>query len=151
MLMRTCVQQAATSVQISLFLLQRRSPSHRAFQISYRLRSHIGSTGSFTSGLAPLSGTGTCSTSTSRRRASHSRLSAAFKSRSMLKPHFRQQEVRYFNGMRFFTCPHPEQVLVEGKNRSTKIACPPTTGSLVSKNRNNWPSPASASASFERA
>src|SRR5215469_11385501 len=51
--------------------------------------------------------------------------------------------------MRFLTCPHPEQVLVEGKNRSTKIACPPTTGILVSKNCSNWPSPASAIASFE--
>src|SRR5215469_10934125 len=53
--------------------------------------------------------------------------------------------------MRFLTCPHPEQLLVEGKNRSTKIACPPTAGILVAKNCNNWPSPASAIASFERA
>src|SRR5215472_14804639 len=46
--------------------------------------------------------------------------------------------------MRFLTCPHLEQVLVEGKNRSTKIACPPTVDILVAKNPNNWPSPASA-------
>src|SRR5215831_19382563 len=46
--------------------------------------------------------------------------------------------------MRFFTCPHPEHCLVEGKNRSTRIACPPTAGILAAKNPNNWPSPASA-------
>src|SRR5262249_16167391 len=33
-------------------------------EISYRLRSHTGSTGGFTSDLSPLSGTGTWSTST---------------------------------------------------------------------------------------
>src|SRR5215469_15054716 len=46
--------------------------------------------------------------------------------------------------MSFFTCPHPEHCLVEGKNRPTKIACPPTVDIFVSKNCNNWPSPASA-------
>src|ERR1700733_12049068 len=57
--------------------------------------------------------------------AKAARLRAALRSRSRTRPHASHRNTRVRNGSLAFTTPQPEQVLLEGSQRSASTSCPP--------------------------
>src|ERR1035437_3662458 len=75
---------------------------------------------------------------------SAARFFAAFRSRSRTSPHAMQTYVRTDRASLAFTAPHPEQVLLDGNQRSTTTTRPPFHTVLYSNWRRICPNEASA-------